>query len=139
LDDILFKVDRASMYASLEVRAPFLDVAVVEFINSLPDELKRRGTNGKYLLKRVMRGKLPDVIIDRPKKGFGLPLSAWLRGALRPLCEDLLAPDRIRQEAYFDVAHVERLKREHMTGKANHRKLLWTLMVFQLWLRQRAR
>jgi asparagine synthase (glutamine-hydrolysing) len=138
-DDILFKVDRASMYASLEVRAPFLDVEVVELINSLPDGLKRRGANGKYLLKRVMRDKLPDAIIDRPKKGFGLPLSAWLRGALRPLCEDLLDPARIRQDGYFDPAFTERLKREHLTGRANHRKLLWTLMVFQLWLRQRAR
>jgi asparagine synthase (glutamine-hydrolysing) len=137
-DDILFKVDRASMYASLEVRAPFLDVEVVEFITSLPDDLKRRGANGKYLLKRVMRGKLPDAIIDRPKKGFGLPMSAWLRGALRPLCEDLLDPARIRQDGYFEPAYTERLKSEHMSGRANHRKLLWTLMVFQLWLRQRA-
>lgn len=137
-DDILFKVDRASMYASLEVRSPFLDVEVVEFINSLPVDLKRRGANGKYLLKRLMRGKLPDAIIDRPKKGFGLPMSAWLRGALKPLCEDLLDPRRIRQEGYFNPPYVERLKREHMTGRANHRKLLWTLMVFQLWLRQRA-
>ncbi len=136
LDDILFKVDRASMYASLEVRAPFLDPDVVALINRLPSELKRRGTTGKYLLKRVLRGKLPDVIIDRPKKGFGLPLSAWLRGALRPMCEELLDPSRVRQEGFFDPAYVSRLVREHMTGRANHRKLLWTLIVFQLWLRQ---
>lgn len=136
LDDILFKVDRASMYGSLEVRAPFLDPDVVALINRLPSELKRRGTTGKYLLKRVLRGKLPDVIIDRPKKGFGLPLSAWLRGALRPMCEELLDPSRVRQEGFFDPAYVSRLVREHMTGRANHRKLLWTLIVFQLWLRQ---
>lgn len=124
------------MYASLEVRAPFLDPEVVALINRLPPELKRRGSTGKYLLKRTMRGKLPDAIIDRPKKGFGLPLSAWLRGALRPMCEELLDPSRVRQQGFFDPAYVARLVREHMTGRANHRKLLWTLIVFQLWLQQ---
>ncbi len=133
LDDILFKVDRASMYASLEVRAPFMDVEVVEFINSLPNDLKRRGFNGKYLLKEVMRGKLPDAIIDRPKKGFGIPLSDWLRNELRPLCEEVLSPTRIAQEGLFSSATVERLKREHFSKRANHRKLLWSLMVFHLW------
>lgn len=137
LDDILFKVDRASMYTSLEVRAPFMDVEVVELINSFPDRFKRRGFNGKYLLKQVMRGKLPDAIIDRPKKGFGIPLSSWLRNELRPLCDSLLDAERIRREGYFDHHYVDRLKREHMTGRANHRKLLWTLMIFQLWLDQR--
>ena len=133
LDDILFKVDRASMYTSLEVRAPFMDVEVVELINSLPDDLKRRGFNGKYLLKRVMRGKLPDAIIDRPKKGFGIPLSDWLRKELRPLCEELLAPALLDRDGFFEPAFVERLKREHFERRANHRKLLWSLMVFQLW------
>ncbi len=137
LDDILFKVDRASMYTSLEVRAPFMDVEVVEFINSLPDRYKRQGFNGKYLLKQVMRGKLPDAIIDRPKKGFGIPLSSWLRKELRPLCESLLSPERIRREGTFDHRYVDRLKQEHMSGRANHRKLLWTLMVYHLWLDQR--
>ncbi|MBK7383431.1 MAG: asparagine synthase (glutamine-hydrolyzing) [Flavobacteriales bacterium] len=133
LDDILFKVDRASMYTSLEVRAPFMDVEVVEFINSLPNNLKRRGFNGKYLLKKVMRGKIPDAIIDRPKKGFGIPLSDWLRKELRPLCDELLASKRITEQGLFNAPYVDRIVREHMSGKANHRKLLWTLIVFQLW------
>ncbi|MBS1583696.1 MAG: asparagine synthase (glutamine-hydrolyzing) [Bacteroidetes bacterium] len=132
-DDILFKVDRASMYTSLEVRAPFLDVEVVKFINTLPDRLKRRGADGKYLLKQAMRGKLPDAIIDRPKKGFGIPLSHWLRRELRPLCEALLATDRLKREGLFEPAYVRRLMDDHFSGRANHRKLLWTLMVFQLW------
>ena len=138
VDDILFKVDRASMYTSLEVRAPFMDVSVVEFLNGLPDALKRRGANGKVLLKQVMRGKLPDEIIDRPKKGFGIPLSAWLRKELRPLMEDMLAPDTLRQQGFFRPDEVARLMREHLDGRANHRKLLWTLMVFQLWMRNRS-
>mgnify|MGYP000916825544 CR=1 FL=1 len=135
LDDILVKVDRASMYTSLEVRAPFMDVEVVELLNSLPDSAKRPWSGGKWLLKQVMRGKIPDAIIDRPKKGFGIPLSDWLRRPLRPLCEDLLSADALRRDGLFDPAHVERLKQEHFARRANHRKLLWTLMVFQLWRR----
>ena len=77
-------------------------------MSDVPDDLKRHGSTGKYLLKRVMRGKLPDAIIDRPKKGFGLPLSAWLRGALRPMCEELLDPARLQQECYFNAAYVHR-------------------------------
>lgn len=137
LDDILFKVDRASMYTSLEVRAPFMDVEVVELINSLPDALKRQGFNGKYLLKKVMRGKLPDEIIDRPKKGFGIPLSDWLRKELRPMMLDLLSTERLKGEGHFNPAYVQQLVDEHLNGRANHRKLLWTLMVFQLWRQQR--
>jgi asparagine synthase (glutamine-hydrolysing) len=133
LDDILFKVDRASMYTSLEVRAPFMDVEVVEYVNSLPGKYKRRGMTGKWLLKQVMRDKLPDAVIDRPKKGFGIPLSEWLRGPLRPVCEELLSPDALRQEGLFDPAFVERLKQEHFERRANHRKVLWTLMVFRAW------
>lgn len=133
LDDILFKVDRASMYSSLEVRAPFLDAEVVELLNSLPDGMKRPAAGGKWLLKELMRGKLPDAIIDRPKKGFGIPLSEWLRGPLRPLCEELLATSVIKREGLFNHAYIDQLKAEHFSRKANHRKLLWTLMVFQMW------
>lgn len=136
LDDILFKVDRASMFNSLEVRAPFMDVEVVELINGLPDRYKRKGNTGKWLLKQVMRGKLPDTIIDRPKKGFGIPLGDWLRNELRPLCEEVLSRVRIEQDGLFNADMIERLKREHFSGKANHRKQLWTLMVFQLWHQQ---
>jgi asparagine synthase (glutamine-hydrolysing) len=139
LDDILFKVDRASMYSSLEVRAPFLDVEVVELLNSLPESMKRPAAGGKWLLKELMRGKLPDTIIIRPKKGFGIPLSGWLRGPLRPLCEELLSPEAIRAGGLFNVACIEQLKRQHFTRKANHRKLLWTLMVFQMWVKGQGR
>lgn len=133
-DDILAKVDRASMYRSLEVRAPFLDVEVVELVNSFPAEFKRRGTNGKRVLKATMRGRLPDTILDRPKKGFGIPLSGWLRNELRPLCDDLLSADRIRRDGLFEPNEVGRLVAEHMAARANHRKKLWTLLVFQMWL-----
>ena len=136
LDDILTKVDRASMYNSLEVRAPFLDYRLVEFINTLPDNFKRKRLTGKYILKELMRGKLPDNIIDRPKKGFGIPLSHWLRHELRGLCNDLLSESSLKQHGLFDPAYVAKLKQDHFEGKQNNRKLLWTLMVFQQWYRQ---
>jgi asparagine synthase (glutamine-hydrolysing) len=123
VDDILFKVDRASMYNSLEVRAPFLDRSVVEFINTLPKEYKIKGNNGKYILKEIMRDKLPHNIIDRPKKGFGIPLSNWIKNELKIEIESvLLKPDNL-----FDTQYIRQLLAEHHTGKANHRKLIWNL------------
>jgi asparagine synthase (glutamine-hydrolysing) len=135
LDDILVKVDRASMYNSLEVRAPFLDYRIVDFANSLPESFKRKGLSGKYILKALMRGKIPDDIIDRPKKGFGIPLSQWLRNELRPLCDDLLSEASLQQHGLFNPQYVAQLKADHYAGKQNNRKLLWTLMVFQQWYR----
>jgi asparagine synthase (glutamine-hydrolysing) len=132
-DDILFKVDRASMLASLEVRAPFLDHTLVEFVNTLPPEYKRKGFTTKRILKQAMKGKLPDTIIERPKKGFGVPLSAWLRKDLRKLCDDLLSTTSLASHGLFNQAHVEHLKAEHYASKKNHRKELWNLMMFQLW------
>ena len=133
LDDILVKVDRASMYNSLEVRAPFLDYRLVDFANSLPEKYKRKGLTGKYILRELMRNKIPNEIIDRPKKGFGIPLSQWLRHELRPLCDLLLSDESLGQHGLFNAGYVRQLQQEHYSGKQNHRKLLWTLMVFQQW------
>ncbi len=132
-DDILVKVDRASMMNSLEVRAPFLDTRVVEFLSALPHSYKIKGPNVKRLLKETVRGKIPDDIIDRPKKGFGIPVSLWLRNELKGLCEDLLSEQKIKAGGLFNSAYINRIKSEHMSGKKNHRKLLWNLIVFQLW------
>ena len=132
-DDILVKVDRASMMNSLEVRAPFMDVHVVEFLNRLPYEYKLKGFTGKHLLKETMRGKLPEDIIDRPKKGFGIPVSLWLKNELKDLCNDLLSKDAIESQGLFDYRYVEKLKQNHFKGQQNNRKELWNLMVFQLW------
>lgn len=132
-DDILVKVDRASMLNSLEVRAPFMDVHVVNFLNSLPYEYKLKGLKGKHLLKETMRGKLPEDIIDRPKKGFGIPISLWLKNELKDLCNDLLSKDAIESQGLFDYKYVEMLKHNHFKSRQNNRKELWNLMVFQLW------
>ena len=132
-DDILVKVDRASMMNSLEVRAPFMDVHVVNFLNRLPYEYKLKGFKGKHLLKETMRGKLTKDIIDRPKKGFGIPISLWLKNELKDLCHDLLSKEAIESQGLFDYKYVEQLKQNHFKGRQNNRKELWNLMVFQLW------
>jgi len=135
-DDILVKVDRASMACSLEVRAPFLDVDLVQFLGRVPARLKLRRLDTKHLLKRAMADILPPGIADRPKKGFGIPVADWLKGTLREALHDELSPGRLRQQGLFEPAVAERLISEHMSGRRDHRKPLWTLLVFQLWHRR---
>ncbi|HYJ88702.1 MAG TPA: asparagine synthase (glutamine-hydrolyzing) [Pyrinomonadaceae bacterium] len=132
-EDILTKVDRASMAVSLEVRAPFLDPRVAEFAASLPASYKLRGRTTKYILKRAIKDYLPPFVIRRGKKGFGVPVAEWLKENLRPLARDLLSPERVRRAGVFNPDYVTRLQDEHERGAANHRKLLWTLLMFELW------
>jgi asparagine synthase (glutamine-hydrolysing) len=132
-EDILTKVDRASMAVSLEVRAPFLDPRVAEYAASLPASYKLRGRKSKYILKRAAQPLLPPFVARRGKKGFGVPVAEWLKGRLRPLARDLLSPEHIRGHGLFDADYVLRLQDEHERGLANHRKLLWTLLMFELW------
>lgn len=132
-EDILTKVDRASMAVSLEVRAPFLDPRVAEFAASLPVDYKLRGGKTKYILKRAVADLVPPFVTRRSKKGFGVPVAEWLKGKLRPLARDLLSPDRVRSAGVFNPEYVTRLQDEHERGLANHRKQLWTLLMFELW------
>jgi asparagine synthase (glutamine-hydrolysing) len=132
-EDILTKVDRASMAVSLEVRAPFLDPRVAEYAASLPTSFKLRGRTTKYILKRAIKDSLPPFVIRRGKKGFGVPVAEWLKGKLRPLARDLLSPERVRKAGVFNPEYVTKLQDEHERGTANHRKLLWTLLMFELW------
>lgn len=132
-EGVLTKVDRASMANSLEVRAPLLDPEVVEFATHVPVEWKMGG-GGKRLLKQALAPLLPREIVRRPKKGFGIPLTGWLRRELRPLCDELLDEERIRRQGLFDLAAVRRLLMEHREGQRDNRKPLWTLLAFQLWL-----
>ena len=132
-EDILTKVDRASMAVSLEVRAPFLDPRVAEFAASLPCRYKLHGHKTKYILKKAVKELLPPFVTRRGKKGFGVPVAEWLKDNLRPLARDLLSPERVRRAGVFNPAFVARLQDEHERGVANHRKLLWTLLMFELW------
>jgi len=133
MDQVLVKVDRASMRYALEVRAPFLSHDVVEFLLSLPSNMKYRNGRGKYLLRTLMRGRLPEEILDRPKQGFAAPVAEWLRGPLKEIMTDLLSPARLKKQNIFNAAEVERLVGEHLSGSYDHRKKLWTLIVFELW------
>ena len=137
-DDILVKADRASMAASLELRAPYLDTAVVEFAARLPWRLKMSFTRTKVILKRALRGVVPDEILRRPKKGFGIPVAAWIRGPLRPLFEEMLSESALRDAGVFDAQAVRALLRTHLEGRADLRKPLWTLLMFQLWRKHHA-
>ena len=135
-DDILVKVDRASMASGLEVRAPFLDVELVNFLGRVPARLKLRRFDTKHLLKRAMGRSLPPGIAGRSKKGFGIPIAAWLKGDLREALRDELSSARLGAQGIFDPAEVDRLVSEHLAGRRDHRKQLWTLFVFQLWHRR---
>lgn len=132
-DDILVKVDRMSMATSLETRAPFLDVDVMELALSMPGHLKVRDGQRKHVLKQAMRGLLPDRILHRRKEGFSIPLKNWLRREWEPLMRDLLAPDRIARRGLFSPAEVTRLVNDHVAGRENHAHTLFPLMVFERW------
>jgi asparagine synthase (glutamine-hydrolysing) len=131
--DILFKVDRASMAASLEVRVPFLNRDMVRFATELPLQLKLRGLQTKYLLKKSVLPMLPREIVERPKKGFNMPVAHWLTNELRELTLDMLAQDRIDRQGLLNYGYVKHLLDEHLAQRRDNRKLLWTLLVFQLW------
>ena len=132
-EGVLTKVDRASMACSLEVRVPLLDRRVVELAATLPPRLRLRRLTTKYVFKRALGGLLPDEIIVRRKKGFGIPLGRWFRGELAPLLRDVCSPEAIRREGLFRPEVVERLLREHQEGRRDHRKKLYTLLAWQLW------
>ncbi len=140
-EDIMTKVDRASMAVSLEVRTPFLDRRIVEFAAALPRDFKLNtntvkfawGRTGKFLLKKAVAPLLPPEITKRKKNGFVIPLAGWLRGKLNPLIREMLAPDRLTRQGLFNPVYVQKLLAEHESGKIDHSKSLWTLLVFQLW------
>lgn len=132
-DDILVKVDRASMFASLEVRAPFLDADLVEFVSKLPFKYKMKGLKTKNILKKSLNGLLPSDIINRPKKGFGIPLAKWIKVDLRDLCHELFSKQRIEQQGIFNYNYVQQLLKDHDEEKKDNRKPIWTLIAFQLW------
>jgi asparagine synthase (glutamine-hydrolysing) len=135
-ENCLAKVDRMSMAVSLEGRVPLLDHEVVELAFSAPSSLKVRGAATKILLKEVAARRVPRKCVYRRKEGFSIPIKNWLGGELRPLMEDLLSPAHLAEQGLFRTGAVERLKREHLEGAANHSHVLWTLMVFQDWRRR---
>lgn len=132
-DDLLVKSDRASMAASLEVRLPFLAFPLIEFALSLPPSMKVRGMTTKYLLKKAVTPYLPEYIMKRPKKGFGIPVAKWLRQEFRPVVDELLCQSFIEKQGIFQWVYVKNMLDEHMSMKVDRRKELWTMLMFQWW------
>jgi asparagine synthase (glutamine-hydrolysing) len=132
-DNCLVKVDRMSMANSLESRVPMLDRELVELAFQVPDKLKLKGGRTKILLKQIAAQQIPRECVYRQKEGFSIPIKHWLGTQFRPILEDLLDTTKLKSEGLFNVNTVNSLKREHLSGKANHSHVLWSLMVFQAW------
>ncbi len=132
-DNLLVKIDRASMACSLELRTPYLDHRLVEFAAGLPAALKVRRFQLKYILKKAVEKWLPRKIVYRQKQGFSVPIAQWMRRELRPLLDETLGEEKLKRQGLFNVPFVRRMLNEHCSGRRDHRKPLWALLCFQLW------
>ena len=133
VDDILTKVDRASMQVGLEARVPLLDHHVAELAWRIPLSMKIRGGEGKWLLKQLLYRYVPKALVERPKMGFSVPIDVWLRGPLRDWAESYLSADRLNQEGFFDTHTIRQTWGQHQSGSINRGGMLWTILMFQLW------
>ncbi len=134
-DDLHVKMDRMSMANSLETRSPMLDTALIEFVATLPPEMKIRGNQVKYILKRAFSDLLPPKILKRKKHGFGVPLGLWFNGDLGQRFQGLLLSNDARSKSYLDQKVIQRVFREHQLGSYDHSYRLWNLLQFEMWLR----
>ena len=136
LQELLMKQDQMSMAASIESRVPFLDHKLVEYTARLPRRLKLRGWTTKYILRRAMKGMLPEEILSRPKMGFPVPVGAWFRGRFRHVVDEYVLSQRAASRGVFDTAFVRDLVARHQSGAEDHSERLWSLVNFEMWLRR---
>ncbi|MGN7611801.1 asparagine synthase (glutamine-hydrolyzing) [Magnetococcales bacterium HHB-1] len=134
-DDILTKVDRASMSVGLEARVPLLDHRVIKLAWQLPQDFLLHQGQGKWLLRQILYDYVPTSLIERPKTGFAIPLDQWLRGDLKDWAEDLLSENGLKQEGYFHAETIRKLWKEHQSAEQNHQHALWSVLMFQAWKR----
>ena len=137
-DDLLTKVDRASMSVSLESRAPFLDHELVEFAWALPERVLVREGQGKWILRQMLDRYVPRALVERPKAGFAIPVARWLRTDLREWAEHLLDERTLHTQGYLDPEPVRRMWQEHCSGKYDRQAYLWNVLMFQAWLEVQA-
>ncbi len=135
MDDVLVKVDRATMWFSLEARSPLLDPRVVSYLWSVPDQFKTGAWKKKRLLKELVRGRIPDEILDRPKHGFAVPIAEWLRGPLATKLAEVADSAYLSKQGLFEPSFIQKVIEEHRSGRKDRRKELWAFLMFQLWYR----
>jgi len=135
-DDILCKVDRASMSCSLETRAPYLDIDVIEVATRIPLDFKIYSGRGKQTLRSILDKYVPNELIDRPKAGFAVPIGEWLRGPLKLWAEKLLAKELITNQGYLNYETINQTWTKHQSGKYDFTEKLWSILIFQLWLEE---
>lgn len=135
-DDILTKVDRASMAVSLEVRAPFLDPEFIAFAASIPANLKLKGLSTKYIVKKAMSDKLPKNVLQKPKHGFAAPIGQWFRNDLKKLLSDVFEKEKIEKQGIFNFNRIDGILKSHLSNRIDYSREIWSLFVFQLWYRK---
>ena len=136
-DDILCKLDRASMFNSLETRVPFLDEKVVELAWKMPLKTKIKNGLGKWPLRKILSNYVPEDLIDKPKVGFSIPLGKWLRGPLKDWADSLLDENRLNTEGNFSGAIVKKIWSDHLLEKQDHSNCLWGILMFQAWFEKK--
>jgi asparagine synthase (glutamine-hydrolysing) len=135
-DDILKKLDSATMMASIEGRVPYLDHTVVEFASTIPTDYLLKGSTTKYILRDMLDPALQNTIIKRPKKGFGIPVSKWINTELKAEFDQVFSEQNLKKIEFFDYRFIQKLLKEHRSLKFDHRKRLWSLFIFLRWLQK---